>query len=56
MMWIKLKRDGALGKKNAVVQCVEYIAKQRIKDGLAIECDEPKRGKRTKVENKALSA
>ncbi len=55
MMWIKLKKSGMLGKKNAIVQVVEHIGEQRIKDGVAVECDAPK-SRRPKINNKAMSA
>ena len=55
MVWIKLTKSGTFGNKNDVVQCVEHVAKQRIKDGFAVACAAPKR-ERVKLDNKALSA
>jgi hypothetical protein len=58
MMWIKLNRDCALGKKGDTIQCIEHVAKQRILDKQAVEVSNPhtKVIKASRIKNKALSA
>ncbi len=52
MQKIKLSRDCVYGKKGAIVEVSDAIAKQRIADGAA----EPVRPARKKVSNKAMSS
>lgn len=54
MKMVKVLRDCILGKKGAVVQVADHIAKARIADG-AVEEVKPKKSKRN-TSNKALTA
>ena len=55
MMYVKLNRKCSLGEKGAIVEVIERIGKERVKDGYATECEAPK-PKRKKTSNKAMSA
>lgn len=57
MKTVKVLRDCIIGKKGAIVEVADHIAKQRIADGAVEEyTPKAKRSGRKKIEDKALTA